>query len=275
MVSMFHSIRFLRAQLMASELTEPGVQLMSDLALNPFRAPLARAQSLQRACQMVCQMHGLTIRLAGNLPTEPAIYVSNHMGYVDPVAICSVTPCSPIAKSEVASWPCIGALARRMNVIFVQRGNTASATRALRLAMHRLEAGVSVLNFPEGTTTRGDMLQFRRGIFGLSALMKVPVVPLALSFDELGLCWVDDDSLIGHYSTALLGRSHFVDLQAGPPMFIRPSETPAEFAARVRGWILSARSAHGSRRPSPPTVKAPLPSRSWPHVAALADDSAA
>jgi 1-acyl-sn-glycerol-3-phosphate acyltransferase len=211
-------------------------------------------------------MHGLTIRLTGDLPADPVIYVSNHLGYIDPVVLCSLTPCSPIAKAEVAGWPCIGTLARRMNVIFVQRGDTASETRGLRLAMRRLQAGVSVLNFPEGTTTRGDMRQFRRGIFGLSALMQVPVVPLAVSFDELGLCWVDDESLLGHYSTAVMRRAHFIDVQAGPPMLMGASETPTAFALRVRRWIATARGPHAERQALPISAEGARRSRSWPVV---------
>jgi 1-acyl-sn-glycerol-3-phosphate acyltransferase len=245
---------------------------MNGLTLKAFAATAARAEALQSACKMVCQMHGLTIRFTGNLPAAPVIFVSNHLGYVDPIAICSLTPCVPIAKSEVAGWPGIGALSRRMNVIFVRRGDVASEARALRLAMRRLEDGVSVLNFPEGTTTRGDTLPFRRGVFGLSARMRIPVVPLAVSFDERELCWVDDESFLGHYSSTLFRRSHCVDIQAGPPMFILPRETPSEFAERVRSWIAGARSAE---RPASrwASSEAPAPRRSGSAASALASNS--
>lgn len=267
---MLHSFRFLRAQLMASGIAEPGVKLLSDFALSPIRTAGARAESLQQACKVLCQMHGLTIRSTGDFPTEPVIYVSNHLGYVDPLAICSLTPCSPIAKAEVGSWPILGSLARRLNVIFVQRDDVPSATRALRLARRRLEAGVSVLNFPEGTTTRGEMRQFRRGIFGLSALMRVPVVPLAVSLDAPDLCWVDDDSLLGHYSTTVIGRSHAIDVQVGPQMFMRASETPTELAARVRLWIASARRPHERRPASTALARALLRGPSWAGLAGAA-----
>jgi 1-acyl-sn-glycerol-3-phosphate acyltransferase len=176
------------------------------------------------------------------------------------VVICKLVPCAPIAKAEVAAWPCIGTLARRLGAIFVQREDTMSAARALLSARQRLAAGVSVLNFPEGTTTRHELLPFRRGIFGLAMRLGVPIVPLAMSFDVPALCWVDDDSLIVHYSTELIGKLHGVDVRVGPRMHAHPSESPTLFAARVRRWIASARSELGGngRRPG---VDVALPAR--------------
>lgn len=213
---------------------------MSDVALSAWRTPFARAQALQRASAAVCRMHALDVRVSGTLPRDLAIYVCNHLGYVDPVVICSLVPCAPIAKVEVAAWPCIGTLARRLGVIFVQRGDTLSATRALLSAMRRLESGVSVLNFPEGTTTRGELLAFRRGIFGIATRLGVPIVPLAMSFDAPALCWVDDESFLLHYSTELIGKPHGVDVRVGPHMYAQQNEPPSQFAARVRRWIGAA-----------------------------------
>src|SRR5690606_35410077 len=125
-------------------LTTPNAmvaQVLGDFARRPFSTPMGRAKALSTACRKLCQLHQLSPRLDGNLPRGPVIYVSNHMGYVDPLAICSLVPCSPIAKAEVADWPIIGSVAQQLNVIFVERGNHQSAALALQTAMRRLEAG--------------------------------------------------------------------------------------------------------------------------------------
>lgn len=240
-----HSLRLLRAQLMAVDAGEPPY--VTDLPRGALGAPRVRAEWLQRLCQGVCRLHDLDLQVSGRIPDEPVIYVANHLSYVEPVAICSLTPCAPIAKLEVASWPVVGAIARQLNVIFVRRGDAASAALVLRLAMRRLEAGVSVLNFPEGTTTRGEVLGFRRGIFGIAGRLGVPVVPLALSFAAGELCWVDDDSFVAHYARTVIGASHSVHIQVGPMMFMRAGESAEEFAERTRAWIVNARRRGGSR----------------------------
>lgn len=254
---MLHPLRLLRTQLMAIDLGAPVLQHTADFSASSLHAPRARAAFLQRLCQRACRLHHLDVQVTGELPDEPVIYVANHLGYVDPVAICSLTPCAPIAKLEVASWPVIGAICRQMNVIFVRRDDTGNAARALRLAVRRLEAGVSVLNFPEGTTTRGDVLGFRRGVFGVSGKLGIPVVPLALSFAAPGLCWVDDDSFVAHYARTVIGTAHSVQIQVGPLMRLRAGETATEFAARARAWIVAAR-RRGEGTPEP-QARRPLP----------------
>lgn len=248
---MLHSWRMLRAQRMAAHSDHPTAPRPLELPASSLITPRARAELLQRLCHGVCRLHDVALDVGGRFPDEPVIYVGNHLGYIDPIAICSLTPCSPIAKLEVASWPVVGTLAQQMNVIFVRRGDPASGARALRLSIRRLEAGVNVLNFPEGTTTRGDVREFQRGLFGVARRLGVAIVPLALSFDRPGLCWVDDDRLVSHYARTLLGAVHRVRLEVGPRMYARGRESPAELAERARRWIIAARARHGNRLPPP------------------------
>src|SRR6185436_14021215 len=101
--------------------------------------------------------------------------VANHLSYLDPIVIGAQIPVAPIAKGEVASWPLIGSVASSLNGIFVDRSSVMSRARALRRAHALLRAGVSILNFPEGTTTDGSrLLPFHRGIFGLAQIARVP-----------------------------------------------------------------------------------------------------
>lgn len=240
----FHSYRFLRAQLSLASPNGVGAHLVEGFAAGPLRSAVSRAKALQAACKKLCQLHQINVHVSGHVPDTPTIFVSNHLGYIDPVVICSLTPCSPLAKEEVRHWPVVGALTEQLNVVFVQRGDSYDAANALRTLMGRLEAGVSVLNFPEGTTTRGQTKAFRRGVFGISARTGIPVVPIALHFSSDRLCWVDDDSFVGHYSRTLIGKHHDVMVDVGPLMHAFAGEPPEHFAARAREWIDTARRRH-------------------------------
>lgn len=247
---MLHTWRLLRAQRMVADVADPAAPRRLEASPHSLITPRARAELLQRLCRSVCRLHDVSLDVGGRLPDEPVIYVGNHLSYIDPIAICSLTPCAPIAKLEVASWPLVGPLAQQLNVIFVRRGDPASGARALLRSLRRLEAGVNVLNFPEGTTTRGDMRPFQRGLFGVARRLGVAVVPLALSFETPALCWVDDDRLVSHYARTVLGAAHRVRLDVGPRMYARGRESPAELAERTRHWIIAARASHGMRWPS-------------------------
>jgi 1-acyl-sn-glycerol-3-phosphate acyltransferase len=165
-----------------------------------------RAEELRRLCRHTCDLHGISVELVGQLPQGPAVFVSNHLGYIDPVVLCSLVACSPIAKIEIRAWPLVGEPLSRLNVCFVRRGSALSGARVLRQCLRTLEAGVSVLNFPEGTTSRGGLLPFQLGAFWLARRSGLPLVPVGIEFEAPDMCWVDDEGFLPHYGRVLWGR---------------------------------------------------------------------
>jgi 1-acyl-sn-glycerol-3-phosphate acyltransferase len=161
--------------------------------------PVGRAEALRELCRRLSALHGFDVRQSGELPSSPCVLVCNHLGYIDPVVLCGLLPLSPIAKQELASWPGAGRVLARSNVIFVRRGDPYSGARALRRALRALESGVSVLNFPEGTTTSGRLLPFHRGAFWLARRAGVRVVPVSMRLADPSLCWIDDQAFLPHY----------------------------------------------------------------------------
>ena len=231
----------------ALEVREPGSgdplllrlwQVLQQLQRTRGAGLTERAQGLRRACQQVCELHGIDVELVGTLPASPAVIVANHLGYIDPVVICALIPCSPIAKSEIQSWPLVGEPLRHMNVSFVRRGSPQSGARVLKHCLRTLRSGVSVLNFPEGTTSRGGLLPFQLGAFWLARKSGLPIVPIGMEFGTPDMCWVDAEGFLPHYGRIiwgkLQGKRRKVRVCVGEP--IDPvrfqSEIAASFAAR-------------------------------------------
>jgi 1-acyl-sn-glycerol-3-phosphate acyltransferase len=163
--------------------------------------------------------------------------VANHLGYIDPIAICSAVPAIPIAKSEVRDWPLVGSVAARYGTMFVERGNPESGANALRKAVRRLAGGASVLNFPEGTTTRGAPGPFKSGVFGLARLVGVPVVPVCIRFEDPELCWVDEQTFVPHYLWSLRNKPHTVHVEFGRPLLAKEHRSNESHAEAARVWI--------------------------------------
>jgi 1-acyl-sn-glycerol-3-phosphate acyltransferase len=197
---------------------------LGRLRMQAFRrggtlATLTRAEGLTELSRAVCALHAVTIERVGALPEPPFVLVSNHLSYLDPLVLATLTPCVPIAKRAVASWPMIGPLASTLGVLFVDRGSVHSGARVLRAAAGALAGGVSVLNFPEGTTTRrGPMLPFRRGIFGLAIHAGVPVVPVRLRYDSEAIAWIDEELFLPHYLGVAARREIVARVDIGEPM---------------------------------------------------------
>jgi 1-acyl-sn-glycerol-3-phosphate acyltransferase len=165
-----------------------------------LRSAPAQAAALGHLSARVCAIHDLAITVLGPAPRPGSVLVANHLGYLDPLVVCAAHAAAPIAKLEVAHWPLVGEVGRRYGVLFIARGHVHQGAIVLRQALARLGEGVSVLNFPEGTTTDGSaLLPFRRGIFGVARRARAPVVPVALAFDPPSLCWTGGATFLPHY----------------------------------------------------------------------------
>jgi 1-acyl-sn-glycerol-3-phosphate acyltransferase len=201
-----------------------------------------RARFLRDTCARICDRHGFGLEVDGRLPRGPAVFVANHVSYIDPLVIGSLFPCVPLAKAEIASWPVVGNGAQALGVIFVRRGDVWSGARAIRSGLRALEEGVSVLGFPEGTTSRNRVLPFQRGLFGLARLAGVPIVPIALSYDDPAAAWVGDEWFLPHYvRTAMRPRTRAF-LRVGDPIAVTSADGAAE-SARARIAALLGRSS--------------------------------
>jgi lyso-ornithine lipid O-acyltransferase len=213
----------------------PAWQVFRALVALRHTAPAElqeKAGRLRELCRMVCDLHRIQVEVRGELPRAPAIIVANHLGYIDPVVLCSLLPLSPIAKSEISDWALVGVPLERLNVSFVRRGDAHSGARVLLRSLRTLQAGISVLNFPEGTTSRGGLLPFHLGAFWLSRQSGVPIVPLAMDFENLGMCWVDREAFLPHYAKVCWsGGARRVRVSVGEPLY------PDDFRSELDlGW---------------------------------------
>jgi lyso-ornithine lipid O-acyltransferase len=207
--------------------------------------PQEQAARLGELCRMVCDLHRIQIEVLGQLPRSPAIVIANHLGYIDPVVLCALMPLSPIAKREIADWALVGVPLERLNVSFVRRGAPESGARVLLRALRALRAGVSVLNFPEGTTSRGGLLPFHLGAFWLSRRSGVPVVPVAMDFEDLGMCWVDREAFLPHYAKVWWARgSRRVRVSVGDPLWPADYRSEIELSCAARESIARARAPY-------------------------------
>jgi 1-acyl-sn-glycerol-3-phosphate acyltransferase len=222
-----------------------SLSALGEARLVGHYSPSNQSHSLAAAVRELCRIHSIEVDVQGVFPERPCVLVANHLSYLDPLVILSQRPAAPIAKAEVEDWPIIGPAARALGVNFVDRGSMMKRARTLRRAVLALRAGVNVLNFPEGTTTNGSrLLPFQRGIFGAAMIAEVPVIPLVLSYENRRLAWTDNATFLPHYwrlSNLPHARARLI---VRPPMWARPTEEPADFAARVRATIALSLDGH-------------------------------
>lgn len=119
----------------------------------------------QWVCRAAFRVLGMRHRIEGTPMTGPGAVVSNHVSWLDIFALNARKRVYFVAKSEVAAWPGIGALARLVGTVFIERNPRAAQTQTALFAK-RLGAGHRLLFFPEGSSTDGfRVLPFKSTLF--------------------------------------------------------------------------------------------------------------
>lgn len=185
---------------------------------------------------------GARIRVHGQLPTHGTLLVANHITYVDPPLLLSLTPCTMLAKAEVAKYPVIGPGAQAVGILFVKREAEGSRTAAQKAIADGLQAGRVVGIFPEGTTSPDGVVQaFRPGSFKAAVSVGAPVVPVAITYTTPNLAWIGAESLAPHFIRCHSTHKVTVDVWVGPTLV---SDDPEYLREQAETWIRSQVEAH-------------------------------
>lgn len=178
---------------------------------------------------------GIEVVVRGTMCRErPVLFISNHCSYLDVTTLGSVIPGCFVAKREVRDWPLFGYLAHLQRSVFVERKARAGVDRQRDDLASRLEAGDSIILFPEGTSSDGNRtLPFKSSLFaaaafrpGGKALVVQPVSVAATRLDgmPMGLfnrplyAWYGDMNLAPHLWTAFASGRITVEIEFHEPV---------------------------------------------------------
>ncbi len=174
------------------------------------------------------------------------IVASNHISMADPIFLWGALRrrATAIAMKELWSWPLVGLLVRAMGHIPIDRGNSESTRKALRLGTEVLRGGGVVLIYPEGRISRSPGLEpFKPGVYLLAEATGAPVVPA-------GIRGADRFQPLGTWRLRL---RHPVELAFGEPLHAADFQCPD--ACRAFLDELAARiAALSGRTPPPPSA---------------------
>ena len=110
------------------------------------------------------------------------VYASNHVSWYDIFAIASVLPgYTFVAKAELRKIPIFGWGAEGAGVVFLAREDRKSAFEAYKDVAKKIEHGLNVVVYPEGTRSGEYALRpFKKGPFVLAIAAGAPVVPVVV-----------------------------------------------------------------------------------------------
>ena len=182
---------------------------------------------------------GWAARLAGARVSKVGVplkrdvfYISNHLSWIDILAIAGQNGTAFVAKQELRDAPVVGWLSTLNRTVFVKRENRMGVADQINQLRDALIDNWSVTVFPEGTTTDGQsLLPFKTPM--LRVLEPPPhgvmVQPVLLDYgavaEEIG--WVGDETGIDNAKRMLSRKGSFkVQVHFLEPFY------PADFPGR-------------------------------------------
>lgn len=115
-------------------------------------------------------------------PRGPYVFIMNHQSMFDiPVAFSLIPVNLRFVAKKVLKWvPFLGWYMWRTRMVFVDRKNRDQALASLAAAGEQIRGGASILAYPEGTRSNGEILPFKKGPFVVALEAGVPIVPVAI-----------------------------------------------------------------------------------------------
>lgn len=119
-----------------------------------------------------------------NVTTErPQIFMANHQGDFDILIFLAHIPVDFLwtAKKELFHVPVFGRAMRKAGCVEIDRQDREKAMKGLEVAAEKINKGISIATFPEGTRSRdGKILPFKQGMFHIAIQTGVPIVPITI-----------------------------------------------------------------------------------------------
>lgn len=173
-------------------------------------------------CAGLARIFGIHLKTIGHLNHDPVLIVANHISWMDIVALLSLRMIRFVAKDEIRRWPVVGWLVTRAGTVYVQRGNSDSATQVHGAMTQTLESGEAVAIFPEGGIHDiPGVARFRSRLFSAAIEAGVDVEPVCLRYKVAGqmtkaVGFLPDEHFLGNFFRLLSGPPTTVEIDLLP-----------------------------------------------------------
>jgi lyso-ornithine lipid O-acyltransferase len=153
---------------------------------------------------------GARIHRVGTHLKRDVFYISNHLSWIDILALGGASGTAFIAKAEIERAPVVGWLAGLNRTVYVKRENRLGVAEQINELRDALAETWAITVFPEGTTTDGkSLLPFKTPM--LRVLEPPPpgvmVQPVMLHYGAAAddICWIGQERGLNN-ARRVLGR---------------------------------------------------------------------
>ena len=167
-----------------------------------------RDRWVRRWSTALLRLFSIDVTIVGDIPrsTRGRLVVSNHRSTIDVGVLLQLFGGHMVSRGDLSGWPLLGPAARIVGTVFVDRKDAASGAGAIREIRHLLDAGQTVIIFPEGTTFAGDEVRpFHPGAFVAARGVGADIVPLGIAYETGSGAAFVGESFLAHLSRVAAG----------------------------------------------------------------------
>lgn len=150
-------------------------------------------------CRIALRILGVNVSMIekNELPRGyNAMYVSNHMSYIDILIIAAVQPTLFITSIEVKHTFFIGLMSTLGGSLFVERRSVSGVRKDINRIAGLLSDGFNICFFPEATSTNGsEILPFKSSFFEAAKKAGITIIPLCIRYPVIDNRPADQETL--------------------------------------------------------------------------------
>jgi 1-acyl-sn-glycerol-3-phosphate acyltransferase len=202
---------------------------------------LIRELWVRRWARALLSLFSIDVVVRGNVPPPTRrgqrgrLIVTNHRSAIDIGVLLATFGGTMVSRADLATWPVVGAAARSVGTVFVDRSNAKSGATTIRAIQRHLEEGATIGIFPEGTTFAGDEVRpFHGGAFIAAARAGAEVLPVGLAYPAASGAAYLDETFMAHLGRMAKSKATRMALAVGEPIIPLKGTRAAELTARAQ-----------------------------------------
>lgn len=186
------------------------------------------------------RLFAVRVTVRGDVPggDRGRIVVANHRSAIDIALLLRIFGGHMVSRADLKGWPLVGAAARKVGTVFVDRSNKMSGASAIQAMRDLLRKSRAVLVFPEGTTFEEDEVHpFHAGAFVAARSAHAEIVPVGIAYESGSGAAFVGESFVSHLERMAGATPTRVVVRIGAPLGIDAGMRAGEMAEMARGAV--------------------------------------
>jgi 1-acyl-sn-glycerol-3-phosphate acyltransferase len=166
------------------------------------------------------------------------LVITNHRSAIDIGVVLSTFGGTMVSRADLATWPVLGAAARAVGTVFVDRSSAKSGAATIRAIQKLLEEGQTINLFPEGTTFEGDEVRpFHGGAFVSAVRAEAEVLPIGIAYPKSSGAAFFNETFPKHLSRMAKSSATRMIVSVGTPFIARRTDRATDVTKRAHAEV--------------------------------------